>query len=112
MATVDDFLIPDMRAYHREQMENFVRGDGYSSEHANGFALNSKGKLVYTKVLVQIMPSIADGLRYVFYLKKMMPNRKILAVKNNLTVAYSSESFDEAFAERIRRVSLQSYLTE
>jgi hypothetical protein len=92
--SVDDFLIPDMRVRHRERMEGFVERDGYITEHASGFALNAKEKLIYTKVLVQVVPSIAEGLRYVFYFRKMMPQRRVLAVKNNFAVVYSSESFD------------------
>jgi len=83
-------MIPEMRAHHQVKMKRFIRGDGFSIEHKNGFTLNTKGKIVYTKILVQIMPSILEGLRYVFYLRKLMPRRKILGVKNNLTMAYSS----------------------
>ena len=90
-------MIPEMRKHHRQSMKAFIKGDGFSLEHKNGYTLNTKGKIVYTKILVQIMPSIESGLRYTFFLKKLMPHRKILGIKNNITLAYSSQSFDDAF---------------
>jgi len=83
-----------MREIHRYRMKKFIKGDCFSLEHKNGFTLNTKGKIVYTKILVQIMPSILDGLRYVFFLKKLMPRKKILGLKNNCSVVYSSQSYD------------------
>jgi hypothetical protein len=97
IASIEDFMIPEMREAHRIRMKKFIQEDCFSLEHKNGFMLNTKGKLVFTKILVQIMPSILEGLRYVFFLKKLMPKRKILGLKNNLTIAYSSQSFDDAF---------------
>lgn len=83
-----------MRAAHKQHMKTLIEGDGFSTNHNNGFIVNSKGKLIYSKVLVQIMPSIFEGLRYVFYLKKVMHNRKIATFRNNFTLPYSTESFD------------------
>jgi len=47
-----------MREHHRQSMKAFINGDGVSLEHKNGYTLNTKGKIVFTKILVQIMPSI------------------------------------------------------
>jgi len=87
---IEEFLIPEMREAHNRMMKLFISGDRFSNEHKNGFTINTKGKIVYTKILVQIMPSIIDGLRYVFFLKKLMPRKKILGIKGNLGIAYSS----------------------
>jgi hypothetical protein len=43
------------------------------------------------------MPSIEDGLRYVFFLKKLMPRKKILGLRNGQTIGYTSQSFDDSF---------------
>ena len=51
-------MIPEMREHHRQSMKAFINGDGVSLEHKNGYTLNTKGKIVFTKILVQIMPSI------------------------------------------------------
>jgi len=47
-----------MREHHRQSMKAFIKGDCFSLEHKNGFTLNNKSKIIYTKILVQIMPSI------------------------------------------------------
>ena len=49
------------------------------------------------------MPSIVEGLRYVFFLKKLMPRKKILGLKNGQAIGYTSQSFDETFEGRGRR---------
>jgi len=58
MAFIEEFMIPEMRDHHRISMKKFIKSDGFSLEHKNGFTLNTKGKIVFTKILVQIMPSI------------------------------------------------------
>lgn len=58
------------------------------------------------------MPSIEQGLQYIFFLKKLMPLRKILGIKNNKSIAYSSQSFDDAFEIKITQQSVVSYFTE
>ena len=102
-ARIDDFLVPEMRASHGQRMRDFIRGDAFSLEHRNGFTLSLAGKLVYAKILVQLMPSIVEGLRYVFFLKKLMPRRKVLGLKNGQAIGYTSQSFDDAFEGRARR---------
>ena len=102
-ARIDDFLVPEMRASHQQKMRDFIKGDAFSLEHRNGFTLSLAGKLVYAKILVQLMPSIVEGLRYVFFLKKLMPRRKVLGLKNGQAIGYSSQSFDDAFEGRARR---------
>lgn len=106
---MDDFMIPQMRAAHKQHMKTLIEGDGFSTNHNNGFIVNSKGKLIYSKVLVQIMPSIFEGLRYVFYLKKVMHNRKIATFRNNFTLPYSTESFDQLFQSNVPK---QAFLNE
>lgn len=86
-----------MRRSHEERMKEFIRGDVFHLEHKHGFTLNLRGKIVYTKILVQIMPSIEEGLRYVFFLKKLMPRKKILGIRNKQAINYTSQSFDECF---------------
>jgi len=41
-----------------------------------------------------------------------MPHRKIVGMKNNATLAYSSQSFDDAFEMKIIKQPVVSYLTE
>ena len=93
-------------------MKRFIKSEGFSLEHKNGFTLNTKGKIIFTKIMVQIMPSIEQGLQYIFFLKKLMPLRKILGIKNNKSIAYSSQSFDDAFEIKITQQSVVSYFTE
>ena len=102
-ARIDEFMVPEMRSSHAQKMRAFIYGDAFSLEHRNGFTLNLRGKLVFAKILVQIVPSIAEGLRYVFFLKKLMPRRKILGLRNGQAVGYASQSFDDAFEGRQRR---------
>lgn len=92
-----------MRKSHEIKMRQFIKGDTFSLEHKNGFTLNLKGKIIYTKILVQIMPSIVDGLRYVFFLKKLMQRKKIVGIKNNQTMIYTSQNFDDSFDGKSRK---------
>jgi len=88
--SIDEFIIPEMRNFHRRKMEEFIKGDFLSREHKNGFTLNSKGKLVYTKILIQIMPTITEGLNYVIFFKKLMWDKKIFGIKNMQEIVYQS----------------------
>jgi hypothetical protein len=49
------------------------------------------------------MPSIEEGLKYVFFLKKLMPRKKIIGLRNGQTIGYTSQSFDECFESRDSR---------
>jgi hypothetical protein len=58
------------------------------------------------------MPSIEQGLRYAFFMKKLMPFRKILGIKKNTKIVYSSQSFDDSIKKRITHRPVVSYFTE
>ena len=81
-------------------MKKFINGDLFHLEHKHGFTLNLKGKIVYTKILVQIIPSISEGLRYVFFLKKIMQKKRIFGLKNYSKIVYTSKSFDDRFLDK------------
>jgi hypothetical protein len=105
-------MVPEMRKSHQVRMKEFIRGDVFNLEHKNGFTLNLRGKIVYTKILVQIMPSIEEGLRYVFFLKKLMPRKKVLGLHNGQAIGYTSQSFDDSFEGRGRRDMILRILQE
>jgi hypothetical protein len=58
------------------------------------------------------MPSIEQGLRYAFFMKKLMPFRNILGIKKNTKIVYSSQSFDDSINKRITNKPVVSYFTE
>jgi hypothetical protein len=74
--------------------------------------LNSKGKIVYTKILVQIIPSISEGLRYVFFLKKIMEKKQIFGLKNYSKIVYTSKSFDNRFVDKSSLRALTKSMTQ
>jgi len=45
-----------------------VNEDKLSHMHNASFILNSKRKIVYTELMVQIVPSVSQGLRYAVFL--------------------------------------------
>jgi len=92
-------------------MNEFINGDCFVREHSNGFTLNLKGKIVYTKILIQIMPLINDGLSYVIFFKKLMYHKKIIGIRDMCDVVYQSESFDEFVSAKLGSYSLMSYIT-
>lgn len=75
-------------------MLEFIRGDHFSKEHKNGFTLNSQGHLVLTKLLIQIVPSIADGLKYIAFFKKLLLEKRVVCIKNKNEIKYMSKSFE------------------
>jgi hypothetical protein len=109
--SIDEFIIPEMRAFHRQKMVEFIEGDSMAREHTNGFTLNSRGNIVYTKILIQIVPLINEGLRYVIFFRKLMHSKKIFGIRNMDEITYRSESFDVFVENRFRNISLLSYLT-
>ncbi len=74
--------------------------------------MNLKGKLVYTKILVQIIPSISEGLRYVFFLKKIMEKKRIFGLKNYSKIVYTSKSFDDRFMDKSSLGMIPKAMTE
>jgi hypothetical protein len=82
-----------MRESHRIKMKTFLKEGNFTLEHSTSYGLNGKGKLVHSKALVQVFPSISDGLTYVFFLKKLSVGKKIFSIKNNHSIAYVSQAF-------------------
>lgn len=104
-------MVPEMRKNHEEKMKKFINGDLFHLQHKHGFTLNLKGKIVYTKILVQIIPSISEGLRYVFFLKKIMEKKKIFGLKNYSKIVYTSKSFDNRFMDKSTLLMIPKALT-
>ena len=71
-----------MREQHRKSVEKLVRGDRLSLEHSCDFLLTAEEQLMAARILVQIVPSIAEGLRYAVFLKALMPQRRLFVVRN------------------------------
>lgn len=44
--------------------------------------MTSKRKLLSAKILIQVAPSVAEGLRYVVFLKRLLPRKRIVAIRN------------------------------
>ena len=99
--TIDDMLMPEMHEWHRQQMDRFVTEDKLFVEHTDSFMFDAHKKIMPARFLIQLMPSITEGVRYCFFLMKLMPERKITCINAESKLIYSSEGFDLAYRGQV-----------
>jgi hypothetical protein len=65
---------------HAAAMLNLVEGDGLFSPHPYGFLLAAGQHLLGARLLVQSVPSIAEGLLFAVFLKRLNPEKRLFAL--------------------------------
>jgi hypothetical protein len=70
---LDDFLIPEFRQWYREQIEEKVRKDTLTFELRDFCLLNSRKNLILAQAVLQLVPSLSEGLSYAIILKELSP---------------------------------------
>ena len=54
-------------------MNDFIRKDNLTSLHNKAFILNARNNILFAELMVQIIPSVSEGLRYALFVKKLDP---------------------------------------
>lgn len=88
-----------MKSSHKQKMDAFVRGDQLSLSHDDMLIIDCTGKLIMSRMHVQLMFSFSKGLRYAVFFKNIHYSRKMFCFSSKGNITHTSESFCEVFNE-------------
>lgn len=95
-------MIPEISLHHNEIMKNFIMGDSFIHEHKFGYLVDQLHNIVSCKVMLQIIPSLEEGLKYFFFIKKHHAKKMMVVIKKLSKVMYTSHAFNMRIKDEVK----------
>jgi hypothetical protein len=91
-------------------MQAFVRGDSLNVDHRVNLVMTADNKIVMVKMMIQMVPSVASGIRYVVFFKELQTERNLVCMTAKYDYQYFSSSMERMFDTAFSQFELKSKL--